>query len=80
MIGRLLHLLVIIFRSNNTKMYYYKNIIINSENGCVQAFVNSKMAQRYNARLGNCLQNGCSNYRGSLTIPHCCRIQGFSCD
>ena len=80
MIRRLLQFLVIIFRSNTTKMFYYKEIIINGENGCVQAFVNSKMAKRYKARLGNCLQNGCRNYRGTLTIPYCCRIQGFSCD
>lgn len=80
MIRRLLQFLFIIFRSNTTKMFYYKKIIINGENGCVQAFVNSKMAKRYKARLGNCLQNGCRNYRGTLTIPYCCRIQGFSCD
>ena len=45
MIRRLLQLLFIIFRSNNTKMFYYKEIIINEYNGMLA----SSDAEWYNS-------------------------------
>ena len=59
---------------------YYKLIIKDNKSACVEAYINERIAKRFDAQPGNCKNVGCRIYQGKQYIPFCCTVTGYRCD
>lgn len=76
---RLLYFLLA-FSSKGKETTYFKYIFHKNKKGCVEANTTKRVAITFNANLGSCLQQNCTIYKGTYTLPFCCKVNGYECD
>jgi hypothetical protein len=62
------------------KRLHYKMVTVSGEKGCVEGVISDKTAKHWRATLGQCYDVNCIHYRGSIKLPFCCEITGYSCN
>lgn len=79
MIKIVIHLLFLSSNLKADKIMHYRMVSVKGKQGCVQAAVSQKKAERFNANPGKCSDISCEIYQGEIFIPFCCRVSGFLC-
>tara|TARA_B100000902_G_C27195941_1_gene856465 strand:- start:791 stop:1063 length:273 start_codon:yes stop_codon:yes gene_type:complete len=70
----------ILQKGQNINQNYYKLIIKDNQNACVEAKINKNIAKRFDASIGYCKNIGCNEYKGKQYIPFCCVVKGYVCN
>lgn len=78
-LSRLLYFLSA-FNSKGKEATYYKYIYHKNKTGCVEANTTKRVAITFNAKLGSCLQQQCTIYKGTYTLPFFCKVNGYECN
>ena len=74
---RLLYFLLA-FISKGKEATYHKYINHKNKKRCVDANTTKKVAIAFNANLGSCLQQNCTIYKGTYSLP-CCQVNAYEC-
>ena len=80
MFKKIINFIFLISQAKDHKSTYYRMANINGENGCIQANISKKMAEKFNAIPGKCSDINCYIYRGKGNIPFCCTVNGYACN
>lgn len=59
---------------------YYKRMLIDGKQGCVQARVSDLIARRMKATPGTCADVDCHVYKGDKSIPFVGVVEGYYCE
>uniref|UniRef100_A0AB39JC30 EGF-like domain-containing protein n=1 Tax=Florenciella sp. virus SA2 TaxID=3240092 RepID=A0AB39JC30_9VIRU len=78
--AKLIYFLMCFNVNDSSKTSYYKIIMYNNKKSCVESNTTLKVAKRFNAIPGNCKNQNCTIYKGTYTLPFCCKVYGYECD
>jgi len=68
------------FNSKGNYTTYFKFIKHKNKNGCVEANTTQRVANTFNAIPGFCHEQNCTKFKGTYTLPFCCKVYGYECD
>jgi len=80
MLKRLCKLIFVFTQMGEVKRLHYKMVTVSGDKGCVEGVISDKTAKRWKATLGGCYDVNCIQYRGTMKLPFCCEITGYSCN
>ena len=61
------------------KTFYYKMVRMDDSQACVEAYITSTVANKFNAKLGTCKEADCTIFRGSKYILFVGEVFGYLC-
>mgnify|MGYP001579630460 CR=1 FL=1 len=67
------------FSGKGNDTTYYKIIYHKNKKGCVEANITQRVANTFNAIPGFCYKQNCTIYKGTYTLPFCCKVHGYEC-
>ena len=73
-------MLFVFTQVGEVKRLHYKMVTVSGVKGCVEGAISDKTSKHWKATLGECYDVNCIHFRGTMKLPFCCEITGYSCN